>query len=107
MPESVSGLPTKVNSLWLNPRLRIALHSPSALCETGLRVCRPEKSRDSDPVLSGVVRSLQSGLLRKNREKWACFAYFGGKDRGISLPLRLRGGESGILFAHNGYPSVF
>jgi hypothetical protein len=64
-------MPTKVNLPWLNPRLLIALHSPSALCETGLRVCSPEKSRDSDPVLSGAVRSLQSGLLRKNRDKWA------------------------------------
>jgi hypothetical protein len=89
-------MPTKVNSPWTNSRLPIALHSPSALCETGLRVCPPEKSRDGDPVLSGAVRSLQSGLLRKNREKWATFAYFGGKDRGISLQLRLAGGASVI-----------
>jgi hypothetical protein len=90
-------MPTKVNSLWLNPRLLIALHSPSVLCETGLRVCPPEKRRDSDPVLSRAVRSLQSGLLGKNREKRASFAYFGGKNRGISLQLRLAGGESGNL----------
>jgi len=29
-------------------RLVIALHSPIALLETGLRMCPPEKSRDSD-----------------------------------------------------------
>jgi hypothetical protein len=74
----------------------IALHSPDALLETGLRVCPPEKRRDSDAVLSRAVRSLQSGLLRKNREKRATFAYFGGKNRGISLQLRLAGGEIGI-----------
>jgi len=37
----------KVNSLRLNPRSLIALHSPSALLETGLRMCLPEKSQDS------------------------------------------------------------
>jgi hypothetical protein len=45
-PESLSRMPTKVNSLRLNPRLLIALHSPSALCETGLRMCPSEKSQD-------------------------------------------------------------
>jgi hypothetical protein len=33
------------------PGLLIALHSPSTLPETGLRICPPEKSRDSDPDL--------------------------------------------------------
>src|SRR5208282_2991474 len=37
----------KVNSLWPNPRLLIALHSPSPLGETGLRICPAEKRRDS------------------------------------------------------------
>ena len=74
----------------------IALHSPYALFETGLRVCPPEKSRDSDPDLTLAVRSLQSGLLKNYREKWASFAYFDGKGSGISLQLRLTGGESGI-----------
>jgi len=40
---------TKVNSLWPNPRFVIALHSPNALLETGLRICPPEKRRDGDP----------------------------------------------------------
>jgi len=31
-----------------NPRLAIALHSPKALVETGLRTCPPEKRRDAD-----------------------------------------------------------
>jgi hypothetical protein len=34
--------------------------------------------------------------LRNCREKWASFAYFGGKCGGIPLQLRLDGGESGI-----------
>jgi hypothetical protein len=33
-----------VNSLWPNPWLLIALHSPNALVEIGLRMCCPEKS---------------------------------------------------------------
>ena len=45
-------MPTKVNSLWPNPLLVIALHSPNALLKTGLPMCPAEKSRDSDPVLS-------------------------------------------------------
>jgi hypothetical protein len=56
----------KVNSLGSNPRLVIALHSPNALLETGLRICLPEKSRDStafsaeqsvlrSPVCLGII----------------------------------------------------
>jgi hypothetical protein len=51
----------KVNSLWPNPQLLIALHSPNALLETGLRMCLPEKSQDRSPfaveqsVLCGPV----------------------------------------------------
>jgi hypothetical protein len=41
---------SKVNSLWPTFRLVIALYSPNALLETGLRMCLPEKSRDSDPL---------------------------------------------------------
>lgn len=33
-PNSVSNVLTKVTSLWLNPQLLIALHSPYALLET-------------------------------------------------------------------------
>jgi hypothetical protein len=36
------------------------------------------------------------GLLRNYREKWAFSAYFEGRAGGISLQLRLVGGESGI-----------
>jgi hypothetical protein len=44
------GFPSadKVNSLWPNPQLSIALHSPNAPLETGLRMCVPEKSQDTD-----------------------------------------------------------
>src|ERR1700733_1629864 len=45
---SVQELRMKANSLSANPQPLIALHSPSALLETGLRVCLPEKNRDSD-----------------------------------------------------------
>jgi hypothetical protein len=41
----VSKVLAKVNSSWPNGRLVIALHSPNAFLETGLRVCPPEKSR--------------------------------------------------------------
>ena len=46
----VSKVSTKVNPLWPNPRLVIALHSPNALLETGLRMCPPEKDLDIDPL---------------------------------------------------------
>jgi hypothetical protein len=94
--ESLSKMLTKVNSQWPNPRRVIALHSPDALLETGLRMCPAEKSWRSDPVLNRAVRSLQSGLFRNYRDKWAYFAYFWGNGGGISLQLRLAGGESGI-----------
>jgi hypothetical protein len=59
-------------------------------------MCLPEKSRDSDPVSSRAVRSLQSGFCANNREIRACWACFGGKCGEISLQLRLAGGEGGI-----------
>jgi hypothetical protein len=43
-------MPTEVNSLCPNPLLLIALHSPHGLLKTGLRLCHPEKSRDSDAL---------------------------------------------------------
>src|SRR5271155_457819 len=76
--------------------LVIALHSPNASLETGLRMCPPEKSPDSHPLRCRAVRSLQSGLCANNREIRAWFAYFGVKGGGLSLQLRLAGGESGI-----------
>src|SRR3984957_2194322 len=54
------------------------------------------KAREIPPRCRAVL-SPQSGLLRKNREKWASFAYFEGKAGGISLQLRIAGGESGIF----------
>jgi hypothetical protein len=58
---SGSKVPAKVNSPWPNARLLIALHSPYALRETGQRMCPPEKSRDSAPVLrrSGPFSSVR------------------------------------------------
>jgi hypothetical protein len=49
--QSGSKMRAKVNSLSPNPQLLIALHSPNKLREAGLRMCPPEKSRDSDSVL--------------------------------------------------------
>ena len=57
----VSKALAKVNSAESNPRFVIALHSPIALLETGLRICLPEKSRDrtasdaGQSILSGPV----------------------------------------------------
>jgi hypothetical protein len=50
----------------------------------------------SYPLLNGAVRSLQSGLPANYREKWASFAYFGGKNAGISLQLGLAGGAHSL-----------
>src|SRR5437879_13338032 len=49
------------------------------MLETGLCMCPPEKSDGSPPPRGRAVRSLQSGLSRKNREIRALFAYFGAK----------------------------
>src|ERR1700691_974552 len=43
-PEWHSKMPTKVNSLWLNPQLVIAFDSPHVLLEAGLRMRRAEKT---------------------------------------------------------------
>jgi hypothetical protein len=60
---------TKVNSLWPNPQLVIALHSPSALLETGLRRCLPEKSQDSGPLALGQS-ILSSPVCGRNIAKY-------------------------------------
>ena len=59
---------TTVNSLESNLWLVIAFHSPNALLETGLRMCPPEKGRDSDRLRRRAVRSLRSDLFRDYRE---------------------------------------
>ena len=78
-PNSVSKALAKVNSLGSNPQLMIALHSPNALLKTGLRMCPPEKSRDS--TASNAEQSVFRSpvLSRNNREIRALFAYFGAK----------------------------
>jgi hypothetical protein len=50
LPTLVSRVLAKVNSSWPNRRLVIALHSPNARLETGLRVCPPEKSQENTAV---------------------------------------------------------
>jgi hypothetical protein len=47
--EPTPDLLAKVNSRCPKPGILIALHSPYAILETGLRICLPEKSEDSDP----------------------------------------------------------
>jgi len=78
-PTSGSKALAKINSLGSNPRLVIALHSPNALLKTGLRMCPPEKSRDS--TASNAEQSVFRSPVfsRNNREIRALFAYFGAK----------------------------
>jgi hypothetical protein len=49
---------TKSSPLSPPHRFVIALHSPSASSETGLRMCPPEKGRQLDAIRSLTVRSL-------------------------------------------------
>ena len=79
-PKSTPKMPTQVKFPRPNPLLLIALYSPGALLETGLRMCLPEKSQGSERLRCWAVRSLQSGLSRNNREIRACFAHFGGNE---------------------------
>jgi hypothetical protein len=51
-----------VNRRLPNDRFVIALHSLGGVAETGLRMCLPEKSQDSDRIRCRGVRSLQSGF---------------------------------------------
>jgi hypothetical protein len=60
-------------------RSLIALHSPNARLETGLRKSHPEKSQYVEAMRYRAVRSLQSGLCANNREIRACFAYVGAE----------------------------
>jgi hypothetical protein len=65
---AVSKLLTKVNPLWPNPRLLIALHSPYALLETGLRMCPPEKSQENtafDAEQSALCSPVCLGIIAK------------------------------------------
>ena len=82
----------KVNSFRLSPLLLIALHSPNALVETGLRMCPPEKSQDNAPFRLRAVRSLQSGLSASKGEIRAFSVYFQRKMSRLSLQSRLHGG---------------
>ena len=65
---SIERMPSKSRSLSPHHRFAIALHSPSALPETGLQTCPPEKVRQIDAIRSRAVHSLQSALRRKSYE---------------------------------------
>jgi hypothetical protein len=66
---AVSKALPEVTSLGPNPQLLIALHSPDALLETGLRMCLPEKSRHgtaSDAEQSVLRSPLCLGIIAKD-----------------------------------------
>jgi len=66
--ESLSGMPTKVNSRWTNSRLLIALHSPHRLPETGLHLYPSEKSGEVAPFAVGqsiLCSPVSSGRIAK------------------------------------------
>jgi hypothetical protein len=79
--EPIPDLLARVNSRCPKLAILIALHSPHAILETGLRMCHPEKSPHIEAMRSPAVRSLQSMLLSKYREQRACFAYFRRKGQ--------------------------
>jgi len=87
---------TKVNSVWRNLRLLIALYSPSALLTNRTAHVPSRERRPIDAVRSRAVHSLRSGLWTKYCEIRACFAYFGVRGSDTSLQLRLAGGASRI-----------
>jgi hypothetical protein len=60
-------------------RFLIALHSPYALLETGLRMCPPGEKAGRCPLRRRAARSLKSRLPVSNRKIRALFAYFGGR----------------------------
>jgi hypothetical protein len=74
------GCRQKVNSLWPNPLLLIALLSPCALHETGLRICPSEKSRGVAPFAVGqsilpspvsLRRIAKNGRVSRISREWA------------------------------------
>jgi hypothetical protein len=60
----------KVNSRCPKPGILIALHSPYAILETGLRICHPEISQHVGAIRSRAVRSLQSMLSNEYAKNW-------------------------------------
>jgi hypothetical protein len=78
-PNSVSEGADKVNSLWPNLRLLIALHSPDAVLETGLRRRLREKSRHRAAFAAEQSVLCSPVCGSNNREIRALFAYFGAK----------------------------
>jgi hypothetical protein len=74
----------KVNSPWPNRPLVIAWHSSSALLETGLRVCPPEKSQDKSPFAVG--QSILSGpVCGRNITKYGHVSRILGLENAKSL----------------------
>jgi hypothetical protein len=74
----------------------IALHSPYALLETGLRMCLPEKSQDSDRLrlLSSPFSAVR--FVEEESRNTGMFRVFRREASLVSLQSRLHGGRSGI-----------
>jgi hypothetical protein len=87
---------TEVKSVSPRYRFVIALHSPEINRRNRTADVPCGEKPGHCPLFSRAVRSLQSGLFGNYRGKWASFAYFEPRDGGLSLQLRLAGGEGGI-----------
>jgi len=77
-------------------RLVIAECSLPDSLQVGLLMAASEKKGGRMTSAAGAVRSLQSGLASKNREKWAEFAHLVESKGRNSLQCRLSGGGKGI-----------
>ena len=104
-PNSIFKALTKVNSLWPNPRLVIALHSPYALLETGLPICLPEKTHDSTVFDAEQSILWKSGLPVNDREIRALFAYFGAERTEILVKTTWRSAQSRANFSPREFPA--
>ena len=90
-----SPLLTKSKAVSPNHRFVIALRSPDGVFETGLRMCPPEKSRDSEASLPRSPFSAVHLVGQVSRKTGKCCVFRRQKGR-FSLQFRLRGGEGGI-----------
>lgn len=77
-------------------RFLIAKCSPNEIKDVGLPIAAAEKKLGLVRATATVVRSPQSGLTSRNREKWAKFASLAEARARFSLQYRLHGGEKDI-----------
>ena|SRR5208283_1317889 len=104
--KSGPNVPAKVNSRWPNPRLLIALHSPSPLGETGLRICPAEKRRDSTSfqLISPFSAVRFADEILRNT---GMFRVFRGKSRRDFSAAKTcwRSAQSGANFSPREFPA--